>query len=380
MPSRTRVSGPGDIYTEHVIWSLNQNDQVQSSVTKTSSHIMTGLDNPNFHKRRRNGELLSHTPYKDFVHDGEITSTSYDAVRVSDQVHTYLKSGVYMYGSPLAWTFSEAQLLEYAESFDYEILVQGAAAKIYSRGHDTLTFLVELRKTMRLFTGIRENLIKLLKRGSANTKVNDIASLWLEYRYGWRVLYYDMVELTDAVKSINEARTRFSDRVGLSTSDTSPIQSTVPSEDGDLIVDTTVNHRISRRGSITADISPSKFQFNPVTTSWELVRFSFIVDWFIDVGTWLESMSFLALTSNYSASYGFQLNSTKYYVEHTDFNGIRYTGSFHSEAYTEASLKVRVPSSVPKSPQTTVKLDVPKVVDILALLKTSFKGTNLSSR
>jgi hypothetical protein len=175
---------------------------------------------------------------------------------------------------------------------------------------------------------------------------------------------------------MDDVRTRFSDRVGISTSDTQSSTSTVvdAAGNGDRIVNKSITSRISRRASVTADISVPSFQINPVTTSWELVKFSFIIDWFVDIGTWLEAMSFVAVSENYSASHGFRLDVTKYIVEDTTFIN-QYYGNYHSESYAEASLKSRTPTTVSQSPQTGINLDTPKIFDILALLEKSIASS-----
>jgi hypothetical protein len=373
MTSRTRSSGgTGESVASYRVFS-GATAYYPPIVASDDTHTMTGENTPQFHKRVKAGELLPHTAYTDYKCEQNLTAFDlYYYVLADPSVYGKSLGGYYYvpgeYNVTGNWRISKQELLDWSGQFDNSRLVTGAAAKIYSRGHDTLTFLAELHKTIRLFKDIKKSFIRLVRRGNYNSKVNDIASLWLEYRYGWRILYYDIIELNDTIRNLQEVRTRFSDRVGISNSDTDSIEESR----GDAVVSRNfkwhTTRTISRRGSITADFSPSKFQFNPVTTSWELVQFSFIVDWFVDIGSWLEAMSFLTLNSNYKASTGYVTSFKRVYTGTGDY--LSPYGGFHNEsAYSEAVLKFRAPTSVSLSPHTNINLDIPKGLDLLALLK-----------
>jgi hypothetical protein len=186
MTARTRSTGPGIVSEENVIWSLGQYDLFATAEVSEGRHVMTGEDIPHFHKRVRSGELLQHTAFNDFTVNSRITGTQYDASITGSNpvVSTYLKSGVFMYTPFSEWTIGKPELLDIANSYNYDKLVQGAAAKIYSKGHDTLTFLAELKKTFRLFTHAQSSLKKLLKAATKNGKVSDIQAYGLNIGTG----------------------------------------------------------------------------------------------------------------------------------------------------------------------------------------------------
>jgi hypothetical protein len=254
-----------------------------------------------------------------------------------------------------------------AASKDYGAQVQKAASSIYSQGHDSLTFVAELTKTIAMFKHARESLIKLITQTS---KGKTLAQSWLEFRYGWRTLYYDMVDITGALANLADERTRFSERAG--NSSTSSSASTVSFgtpgvSDLSMSFGITETKKISLRGSVTADIDPPTFQFNPAITASELVRFSFIIDWFINVGLWLEAMSFLTFTTNYSASGGVRIDISRSCDVTSVTFGSGQSGTAIMGSVMVASYSIRNPTSVPIVPLVNIRVDVPKFIDLWAL-------------
>jgi hypothetical protein len=246
--------------------------------------------------------------------------------------------------------------------------VQAAAGNLYSKGWDALTFTAELSKTVQMFTNLRKSLIRLLRHG-------DVAKTWLEYRYGWRTLYFDMVDVSKALADLEAKRTRFKERAGYSYRTVSVTNSSYSDSVNSWLCSRTLYTNISVRGSIVADINPPRFQFNPITTTWELITFSFIIDWFIGVGQWLNALSFLTLQTGYEAAGGVKIQQellkTTYYYS---FNPSFGTGFLEASSEFTSEYVVRVPTSVSLIPQVTVKLDVPKILDLWALVRGNGRG------
>jgi hypothetical protein len=250
---------------------------------------------------------------------------------------------------------------------DYLPQIQKAASNIYSQGHDSLTFVAELTKTIAMFRHARESLIKLITQTS---KGKTLAQSWLEFRYGWRTLYYDMVDITGALANLADERTRFSERTGSSSSSTTATTVSFGTPGvSDLAMTFVISEtkKISLRGAVTADIDPPNFQFNPAITAWELVRFSFIIDWFINVGLWLEAMSFLTFATNYAASGGVRIDVVRSCDVTSIAFGAGQTGTGVMGSDMVASYMIRIPGSVPIVPLINIRVDVPKFIDLWAL-------------
>lgn len=360
-----------------------------SHVTTSSRTIhgakreMSGFDLENFHSRKREGELLPYTPfYQEEVEFGANPGGTYGPVKKNGNSYYYkVDPGTYVSGlisNNLVIDNLVQQAKDYSQELDPAPMVQAAASKIYTQGHDSLTFLAELHKTAALFKGLVRRLEEL-------TELSKAADNWLEFRYGWRILWYDMVEFHKIVKSIDDDRKRFSDRVG--TSQTHVTSSTLSYDDGGLRATLPVNtvFDTSVRGAITADISPPKFQFNPILTGWELITFSFIFDWFVGIGLWLESLSFEMVATSYVAAGGSLVTATKT-IEHGPpeyYNCVLGTGAvvdFGGPYTLKVTITTRTPMTIPSRPFANVKLDVFKVVDLLTILKGLAKGFSGSLR
>jgi hypothetical protein len=327
---------------------------------KESHKHMLGQDIPQYFARKAKGELLPLTPFSYFDMTGEVIGDL--ETWYSTSHYTYSKGRVFT----SLWRLGEADLETYYAEVDKTMLpiyVQKAASDAYSQGHDTLTFLVELKKSLALFGNLQERFRALLQ-------AKNVARNWLEYRYGWRILYYDVIDIQKTLANLNGERERVSQHAGNSL----PTRTVTDYDSVDWgwydirwVAHTVLD--VSLRGSVVADFEPPKFQFNPFVTGWELIKFSFIVDWFLNVGQWLQALSFAALATNYFAATGVKISATRY-------SGVDWMGNFQSgvtattsmSGLSQASYTVRTPTSVDLSPQINVRLDVPKLLDIGALL------------
>jgi hypothetical protein len=241
-------------------------------------------------------------------------------------------------------------------------LINAAAAKIYARGHDSLTMLVELRKTAKMFGD--------LVRRAGSLSLPKIRDTWLEARYGWRPLIYDMISLSETIQNLESKRTRFTERVGTSINKTEDNEHVFTSVNLDWTYRYIDKIQISSRGVVSADIQPPNFQFNPAITGWELIKFSFIIDWFINVGSWLETLSFLVYEEKSVGAYGCKIDITRSGVLIVDrYNPSRYenlTLTFESDV--SGSLVKRIPGSVNTNfPSIGANLSIPKLLDLVAI-------------
>lgn len=122
-----------------------------------------------------------------------------------------------------------------------------------------------------------------------------------------------------------------------------------------------------------AKFRPPKTHFNPFLTGWELTKFSFLIDWVVDVGQWLEAMSFLALAEEHTAAYGHQFDVTKIvYLEHVEWAS-GWSGNSAFASQVNLSTTGRFPSTVPISPSTKLNINFPKVLDLAALYSVLFR-------
>lgn len=149
-----------------------------------------------------------------------------------------------------------------------------------------------------------------LRRGRHGT----IADLWLELQYGWKPL---MQSIYDNSQHLGRPRPRPTDVVRASGTATRNYKSQRVTPEG--FSETWECIGSSRVVYNTKVVSPALVQgdtfglLNPLEIGWELVPFSFVVDWFIPVGDMLQSIS---------ASAGLDLTN--------GFRSTRYTAVFTS--------------------------------------------------
>lgn len=364
---RDLSQGPGEVYTsvETTVNPIDGDPYVSATgeiLTRVNEKATQGVNIPDYKRRLKLRELLPFTWFQQFDRWGN----AWGVYSTSSASGSSTISPTWVGGTQ--WAIERNELEVAAQERDPYPLVQAVASKIYSQGHDTLTFLAELRQVVSMFRGLVPRIADLIRRGRLD-------NLWLEGRYGWRTLLYDIEDLNKALISLNvNQRKRYKDRVGTgeSWSEIQVIPKSNNAASWDLVVQS--NWDVSIRGAMVADFSPSRFQFNPVTTAWELTRLSFVVDWIVNVGGFLEAMSLLALSSNYAAAVGWKVHCTRSMeIKNVSWN-TGYSGEISTTASCEADYVLRIPTSVSKLPQFKLNLDWLKVTDLLALIYQALRG------
>lgn len=263
-----------------------------------------------------------------------------------------------------------AEALDYADESVLPGLITEAQSKAYSSGHDTLTFLAELHKLKAMFASRAQKLLTLPKPiASAKSKPGD----WLEWRYGWRTALFDLKSLSDAIVDINDNRKRISQRSGFSQTSTHVISDVeTASEINSYTYTTTTEVEVSYRGSVVADFSPPRFQINPVVTAWELLPYSFIIDWFLGIGVWLNSLSFMTLSKGEVSSGGFQVHLKRSLdrrvLSWNTIAGATFSGTRELFYEVDSVTQKRIPMSASNLPSIRLKIDEFKIIDLIAIL------------
>lgn len=340
----------------------------------------TGWKIRDFHRRVRSGELLPHTPFNKFSVYGTCVGSADYWIEPSNPKH-YWTTGNYCPEDSSAWLPTQEEVRALCPPLT-DRYVNEAAAKIYSKGWDALTFLAEITSLRKQFLNaahklsrirIPKNLKKWSKRKIKSVEdiqrnFWDLPGTWLESRYAWRTLLYDIDDICKQAAGLADKRKRHSERVGESyTSQTSRSVTTGYTHfyATEVWVDLV---EVSLRGSVTADIEVPQVQFNPAQTIWELVPLSFVVDWFVTVGKSLSAASFLWRQNNYAASKGIQCKLTRTYTrEISEGKSTFISGNSSWTATATGTWFERQPCPVPLTPHTTLQLNTFKVLDLLAI-------------
>jgi hypothetical protein len=326
---------------------------------------MYGRDIDNFHARKERGELLPMTFFSYFEGIGS-TEGSLDQIWDDGVTSNHQYSLTDTWAPEESWAIWGSSDLVNAMPNNALAYVQQAAAKIYGTGHDTLTFLAELTEVRTMFTGIIRKLLRLDLPPDRDYLY--FINHWLEYRYGWRTLWSDILALNSALSSLDETRSRYSERSGTSYSYTD--ESTW---DTDHITHVrthtlTTKYNVGVRGAVAADVVIPKFQFNPIQTGWEIIPLSFVLDWLWNVGGALAAIRFLTLQTEYVASYGYRISFERSYNMETTWSAEHWDINNAQSGESEGSLTRRYPCSIPKLPQIRINIDTFKVFDLISLV------------
>lgn len=120
-------------------------------------------------------------------------------------------------------------------------------------------------------------------------RAKSAGSLWLEYWFGWSPLLSDIHASVDILQGVSPAATKRTFRSSGSANSFSLLSNDAYGFS---------NVKLDVRVGITANIdvtNPDLLKanrlglINPATVAWELIPFSFLVDWFIPVSKFLES-------------------------------------------------------------------------------------------
>jgi hypothetical protein len=346
MPIYTRRKETGPL-TSTANWdSFNTNSGSAHNEWDYISHhsFAKGQNTPGYHKLKAEGALLPFTHWDQVVMDVKLnngtyrsdqSSSSYYETATGVNVNALLSCDTNRFGTP--------------DMAQASYMLQKAAAEIYSRGWDGLTAASELKKTVRSFKTVTKRLVDLTTKFSPK-RLND---LWLEGRYGFRTLAYDIRDLHSAATEFDSLRKIHTERSGYSYSEFDEDSFILNTSDTKWTITTTTEHKYSIRGSVAAIIKPSRIVTNPVQTGWELVPYSFVVDWVYDVGTAIQAASFLSASKQHTSAIGF-VDETIVEAEMrgTAQPGFTHTGGPNGSTFTGTRTS-RTPSGIMVRPQLT---------------------------
>lgn len=383
-PAQEQVTGlhkwGDDITGDH------EEDYVVNSYARQDFKSTRGECIPRYHARVKAGELLPHTNFEQFESSSFVVGTTLARRDIpGSQSNAWYEYHYpkppesyfpYADGEQYRYHLREGEVSDYIADRSFQYEVQKAAARIYTQGHDTLTFLAELAKVRQMFANLVKRLLSLgPTKGDPSFYfkpwVKKKPGEWLEARYGWRTLIYDLQDLQNAMENLKAERKRFSERSGTSYSfnEQTSYQTSQDAYGRYKVYTKTDEVVVGVRGSVQADIEPANFQFAPILTAWELLPFSFVIDWLINIGQSLASIHFLTMNSHYVASGGYnvrverRLERTIHYAYDAGFSGHQ-----KADGYAVANYSLRIPTSVSSIPQIRVRIDAFKIADLMAIL------------
>lgn len=180
-----------------------------------------------------------------------------------------------------------------------------ARAQVTQQEADVLTMLLELKKTISTLLNPLNNLNSLILRfaraksvaGSTLSVGKYISSEWLKFRYGIMPIMYDIQGIIKAIEK-DRSKGRHHARGGASLNETLLLTPQIWSH-GDIdttYLDTYTDDIVIKCGLVydaklvVADYLGLNLRAIP-STAWEVIPFSFIVDWFFNVQEYIRAIS-----------------------------------------------------------------------------------------
>lgn len=358
---------PGDAYPiKEYINGPDYNNQeayYSSGWATTGMHWQTvGESTPNFNKERRKKVLLPLNPY--YSHRNEVleASTSWSYTDGNGNFWTTQNSHMGYLVNRGDLIPNDGVITDWLAEMNLsmEAMVTEAVSSLATRYFDAGTFFAELRKTIEMFMNIGMKLLNII----ANHSFRDLTDGWMTVRYGLRPIYYDILSMFDTLAELNHKWEVYKERRGESGS----ISRTNVEDLGYAKKETKVRVNASVRGNVVSAFRPKSFRVMPLTTGWEAVRLSFIIDWFFNIGSILTSLEAQMEFPDMRTSGGIALNYSVQ-IRTYDLNISPFIVN-HYESRASSTGKYLLRTAVGPSywPRWKPNLSITKVADLLIVV------------
>lgn len=194
----------------------------------------------------------------------------------------------------------------------------------------------------------------------------DISGQWLEIQYGWYPLVSDVYQATAAYAAIANRPRTFTVR---SSKTVSKAYDTKTADKRVSGVSKYTRH-LHYTGTESLSTPRELGLQNPASVAWELVPFSFVADWFIPIGTYLENLEQMPQFTGAFRQTDFLKRDT-----HTVYTGGFYSGASadkHYHAYTRGTLSGPPKVPLPEFKSFDKAMSVGHIKNAVALLHQVF--------
>jgi hypothetical protein len=347
--------------------------------------------NPGFFKAEREGDLKPVAPMSMEQLDWSISMGGSNLVVKRDSTGILMEIDLQGY-----YRNNAIRPVPVPPSADTEVLLQEALSRAQTDAWDALTFVAEFRSTLETVVGFRERTDRLYDRFASKVssrmrgrkaadRAKVISDVWLELRYAWRPMLYDMQDIGEALKRLSEGvedplqRAYASQKLdALPTVVTNTSQDIVVPGWGqvglsgfrvDAVLSTAAS--TSAHAAVGVQVTTRDVTLvDPLITAWELVPFSFVLDWFVTIGSILSAFSpFATGQLRYSTiSTRTETVSTSNYTLRPNLGWTLVSGGSSTSVRLERKIAY---NRAIEDPQPTlafqVNLDVLKIFDLVAL-------------
>lgn len=263
------------------------------------------------------------------------------------------------------------------------ILLQSAVARLNMGGWDALTWLAQLHQLKTLVRDLAKSLLKLAKSLYAKyvralergvDLATAISEIWLWWRFALRPLIYDIQDIAKLVEKMNATmRPWYSAKSTVISQDLSLTRSfTVERSWGRVGVEYSGAFRVTEYVTAYRLTTPPRVVVSLPKTAWELVPGSFVIDWIIDIGTWIDACEGMSLSKETPHWFAYSRREDLE-CEATLNSGLAYYATWsgvQTETASWKSLKLQRSLLTPENigmPVIALRLDAGKVMDLVAL-------------
>lgn len=263
-------------------------------------------------KKIKQSRLVKMTDYSRsrVVHDNLLGSVERCAVTlgwpscddgswIGDQVilvSEYTEQGDFDYWSTRVHSSASRSILP---SYDSELNeVMSEVVRDNFTTYDILTDLAELGETLKLiisllraarrplqsFRDLRE---QILRKGGGKDAVQQA---WMSYRYGLMPIMYSMKDIVEHASKIGQKYKKSQSRRIITVSGSDDDRPDLPIRIYEEVQGTITVSAYGRCLYDFGDFQDRLFDqlgINPFVTAWELIPYSFVVDWFTNIGDWV---------------------------------------------------------------------------------------------
>jgi hypothetical protein len=367
---------------------------------------MSDVVTKQFHKQRAAGVIINTPMYRQHVKRTRSVATLSRTGYVKTDMRPMLQTGelptpelvaqpILSHGIPF-----DEYLVQYNADRDYAVMK--AWSRVEESEVQALASLGELPETLRWATSVFRRFLELvrllksknlLKKAKALTRINrrtvdGSSDLWLEWRYAIRPLIFEAEAIAEALaKSLKKRNTArgFNGIKSPGTPTTTRIVSGIYSWDETR----TVKQEHNYRAGVLYDLDPGFVSLSavwgidqPLESAYELIPFSFILDWFFNFGMWLSAWTDNAGISPKS-SWVYESHLREEVVTWNNIAVVTDDGQIVSSVTSQtpgtsssiALYERRIPSPArPSLPPFKLRLDTSKLLDLVTI------GRNLLSK
>lgn len=348
----------------------------QQTYTKKAYGELIRSEIKNFHKRRAAGEVLPPQSYLrwDYTLDRDVASTNVRCCAVGAKLSSV--TGILMAARPRLilsgnWV-APSTIPGPWDGVNSDALMISAMADILP-DLDALTTAIEARKTIEMVVKARhdaKDLIQEALRGGKHT-VKAAANAWMAWRYGWEQLGRDVQNCYDFLK-VPYTHLVVTGQSGRSTTGSSS-ESILFYQDAYRKINETTefswDHSVRARVVAKWQARTLNAIADPAISLWETIPYSFVADWFVNVGDCLAAWKVRNNISSVYPSYGVKstLKCTNSWVQTPNCTG--GSGSASASCQEVHTTRTRSPASLPSLiPSFDVNITSKRAIDAAAML------------